>query len=260
MGFETPKMPSPEDMAKKEKVKPHPEIALGTSSEQARITERPLKWKPEAAYTMLETSLKERADLFPAEKTRPIIEEHKTLLGHLEKGLYGKVLNFFEQKLGKGIKLDKETQDTHYESEFKGTPIEEDQERLRAYVGTLTEKEYQKRGKELKPANFEELSAYLNKEIKDWELSPEDPSIIALKRAMTRKDYGFLANQIDVSIAAKLDDLETLKSNAEEAKTLKRTLEEKYHTGSPLPHLNMEIDNLRRHRSFLYEQLAGQGA
>ncbi len=159
MGFETPKFPSPQEKPKEEKVKPHPEIALGTSPEQARITERPLRWKPEAVYTMLKMSLKERADLFPAEKTRPIIEEHKTLLSHLEKGLYGRVLNFFEQKLSKGIKQDKETQDTHYESEFKGTPIEEDQERLRAYVGTLTEKEYQKRGKELKPANFEELSA-----------------------------------------------------------------------------------------------------
>ena len=129
------------------------------------------------------------------------------------------------------------------------------QERLRAMADVLTEKEYKKRGRVLKPANYEEIAGYLEKEIKLWNID-NDSSVISLREAIQKKNYSELANQIDVCLGTAISDHEQIKAGN---KDVKNAVENKYHTGNVRVHLLSQIEDLRRYRKLLYGKLSGQG-
>lgn len=127
------------------------------------------------------------------------------------------------------------------------------QERLRTMADILTEKEYEKRGKALKPANYEEITDYLEKEIKLWNLD-NDPYVISLNEAIQKKDYSILANQIDNSLGTAVFQHEQVKAGN---KDIQNAVENNYHTSNARAYLVSQIEDFRRYRKFLYEKLLG---
>ena len=129
------------------------------------------------------------------------------------------------------------------------------QERLRTMADVLTEKEYEKRGKILKPANYEEITDYLGKKIKSWNMD-NDLSVILLKEAIQKKDYPVLADQIDTCLGTAVFQNEQIKIGD---KDMQKAVEHNYHTPNAKAYLVSQIENLRRYRKFLYGKLSERG-
>ena len=185
----------------------------------------------------------------------------------LEKGHFEKVLRSVETSLENGLHWDTNRNRNKFTGEKTelvmqrhgfSSPSDIDrlsenkimQERLRAMADILTEKEYEKRGRALKPANYEEITDYLGKEIKLWNMD-NDPYTISLKEAMQKRNYSELADQIDTSLGVAVFQHEQIKAGNQD---MKRAVEGGRHITNATAYLVSQIENLRRYRKFLYEK------
>ena len=125
------------------------------------------------------------------------------------------------------------------------------QNKIRNFIYGLTEKYYEKRPKELKPVEYDDLKSYLEKEVTSWKkYDSNDPAAKNLEKAVRIHDLRALATQIDNFIGFTLKEMEEI-----ETKESKDGVELQYHVGNACAFLNKRLEDLRRYRKYLYEMI-----
>ena len=235
----------------------HPIIRLGTKSGEAFESpdlEDQKKWWH--TVKAVKNFFQEKIDLFKeknlSEEGQQVRKYYQEFFQKLEQKEFDSSLEYFEQILGEGIRWNEKEQKPEYRS-F------ENQEQMRIFVDVLTERKYQKNEQKLIHTTYKEVEKYLKEEIKLWDIKKDqDPEayldVDFLEKAIENQNYSGLADQIDLCLKVRLDWKDDLNSKDDDGYK-KNFVKNRYQSDNPLQPLLLEIENLRRYRKFLYDQI-----